>query len=213
VCERESSAQKKNDQLPIKETNLKTLKDLFLSELANLYDSEHRIVKALPKLAKAATCTHLQAAFLSHLKESESHVTKLETVFESFDVKPHAKTCVATIGLLEEGDQLASEFKGSPAINAALISAAQKVEHYEMASYGCLHAWAELLDNTEAAGLLEEILEQERAANAALKDLALTRSNQEALGETDSRISSADEELTEETQHGKGRSPAEVSRH
>jgi ferritin-like metal-binding protein YciE len=155
----------------------------------------------------------LQAAFLSHLKESQSHVTKLEAVFESFDVRPHAKTCVATIGLLEEGDQLVSEFKGSPALNAALISAAQKVEHYEMASYGGLHAWAELLDNAEAAGLLEEILEQERAANAALKDLALTRSNQEALGETGSHISSADEELTEETQHGKGRSPAEVSRH
>jgi ferritin-like metal-binding protein YciE len=192
--------------------NLKTLKDLFLSELANLYDSEHRIVKALPRPAKAATCTHLQAAFLSHLKESESHVIKLEAVFKSFDVKPHAKTCVATIGLLEEGDQIAAEFKGSPAINAALISAAQKVEHYEMASYGGLHAWAELLNNAEAAGLLEEILEQERAANAALKDLALTRSNQEALGETGSHISSADEELTEETQHSQGQKPAAVSR-
>jgi ferritin-like metal-binding protein YciE len=191
---------------------LKTLKDLFLAELANLYDSEHRIVKALPRLAKAATCTHLQAAFLSHLKESESHMTKLEAVFKSFDVKPHAKTCVATIGLLEEGDQIAAEFKGSTAINAALISAAQKVEHYEMASYGCLHAWAELLDNDEAAGLLEEILAQERAANSSLKHLALTRSNQEALGETGSRISSADEELTEETQHGKGGNPTEVSR-
>jgi ferritin-like metal-binding protein YciE len=191
---------------------LKTLKDLFLAELANLYDSEQRIVKALPKLAKAATCTHLKAIFLSHLKESETHVTKLEAIFRSFDVKPHAKTCVATIGLLEEGDQLAAEFKDSPALNALLIVAAQKVEHYEMASYGGLHAWAELLDNAKAADLLEEILAQERAANAALKDLALTRTNQEALGKTGSHMSSADEELTEETQHGAGRSTAEVSR-
>jgi Domain of unknown function (DUF892) len=81
-----------------------------------------------------------------------------------------------------------------------------------MASYGCLHAWAELLNNAEAAGLLEEILAQERAANAALKDLALTRSNKEALGEAGSRLSSADEELTEETQHGRGHKPAEVSK-
>jgi len=190
---------------------MKMLKDLFLTELAEMYHSERGIVKALPKLAKAAKCTHLQAAFLSHLKESEGHVTKLEGVFESFDIKPYAKTCLATIGLLEEGDQIAAEFKGSPAINAALISAAQKVEHYEMASYGCLHAWAELLDNDVAAGLLKEILDQERAANAALKDLALTRSNNEALGKVGSRISSADEELTEETQHGRGRKPAEVS--
>jgi ferritin-like metal-binding protein YciE len=191
---------------------LKTLKDLFLAQLADMYDAEQRIVKALPKLAKAATCTHLRDAFLSHLRETEGHVKKLEQVFQSFDEKPQAVKCPATVGLLEEGDQIASEFKGSPAINAALISAAQKVEHYEMASYGCLHTWAELLDNAEAAALLEEILAQERAANAALKDLALTRSNKEALGEAGSRLSSKDEELTEETQHGQGRNPAEVSR-
>jgi ferritin-like metal-binding protein YciE len=184
---------------------MKTLKDLFLAQLADMYDAEQRIVKALPKLAKAATCTHLRDAFLSHLRETEGHVKKLEQVFQSFDEKPQAVKCPATVGLLEEGDQIASEFKGSPAINAALISAAQKVEHYEMASYGCLHAWAELLANAEAAALLEEILAQERAANAALKDLALTRSNKEALGEAGSRLSSKDEELTEETQHGKGR--------
>jgi ferritin-like metal-binding protein YciE len=139
---REKILHNQNNQPPIEESNLKMLKDLFLAELADMYDSERRIVKALPKLADAAKCTHLKAAFQSHLKESQGHVIKLEGVFESFDVKPYAKTCLATIGLLEEGDQIAAEFKGSPAINAALISAAQKVEHYEMASYGCLHAWA-----------------------------------------------------------------------
>jgi ferritin-like metal-binding protein YciE len=91
------------------------------------------------------------------------------------------------VGLLEEGDEIAADFKGSPAINAALISAAQKVEHYEMASYGCLHEWAGLLGNNEAAGLLEQILEEEKAANESLTELARASSNEEALGESDEK--------------------------
>ena len=118
---------------------MKTLKVLFLDELADMYDAERRIVKALPKLAKAATCSDLKKAVLAHLKETEGHVIKLEQVFQSFGEKAKGKTCEATVGLLKEGDEIAGDFKGSPAINAALISAAQKVEHYEMASYGCLH--------------------------------------------------------------------------
>jgi ferritin-like metal-binding protein YciE len=173
----------KNRKALIKATNMKTLKDLFLGELADMYDAEHRIIKALPKMAKATTCTHLRDAFLSHLKETEGQVKKLEQVFRSFDEKAKGKTCEATVGLLKEGDEIASDFKDSAAINAALISAGQKVEHYEMASYGCLHEWARLLGNDEAAGLLEEILDEEKAANASLNDLALTRSNEEALGD------------------------------
>ena len=164
---------------------MKTLKDLFLDELEDMYDAERRIVKALPKVAKAATCDDLKAAIQSHLKETEGHVKKLEEVFESFDEKAKGKTCEATVGLLEEGDEIASAFKGSPAINAALISAAQKVEHYEMASYGCLHEWAGLLGNEEAARLLQEILGEEKAANEALTDLARASSNNEALGDSD----------------------------
>ena len=163
---------------------MKTLKNLFMDELADMYDAERRIVKALPKMAKAATCEKLKAAILSHLKETEGHVTKLEQVFCSFDEIAKGKTCEATNGLLEEGDKIAAEFKGSPTINAALISAAQKVEHYEIASYGCLHEWARLLANSEAAGLLQEILEEEKAANDALTELARASSNEEALGES-----------------------------
>ena len=163
---------------------MKTLKDLFLDELADMYDAERRIVKALPKMAKAATCDELKKAILSHLKETEGHVKKLEQVFQSFDEKAKGKTCEATVGLLEEGDEIAADFKGSPAINAALISAAQKVEHYEMASYGCLHEWAGLLGNKEAAGLLLEILDEEKAANESLTELARSSSNEEALGES-----------------------------
>lgn len=163
---------------------MKTLKDLFLDELADMYDAERRIVKALPKMAKAATCPDLKAAIQSHLKQSEGHVLKLEQVFQSFDLKAKGKTCEATVGLLAEGAELAAEFKGSPAINAALISAAQKVEHYEIASYGCLHAWSELLGNKKAGGLLKQILDEEKGANEALNELAESSLNQEALGES-----------------------------
>jgi len=172
---------------------MKTLKDLFLGELADMYDAERRIVKALPKMAKAATCDDLKGAFQSHLKETEGHVKKLEQVFQSFDEKAKGKTCEATVGLLEEGDEIAAEFKGSPAINAALISAGQKVEHYEMASYGCLHEWAGLLGNEEAVGLLHQILEEEKAANESLTKLARTSSNEEALKESDEKDEAASE--------------------
>lgn len=164
---------------------MKTLKALFLGELADMYDAERRIVKALPKMAAAATCDKLKKAILAHLKETEGHVRKLEQVFQSFDEKAKGKTCEATVGLLKEGDEIAADFKGSPAINAALISAAQKVEHYEMASYGCLHEWAGLLGNEAAAGLLNEILDQEKAANETLTALARASSNREALSESD----------------------------
>ena len=164
---------------------MKTLKDLFKDELADMYDAERRIVKALPKMAKAATCPDLKKAIQSHLKETEGHVKKLEQVFQSFGEKARGKTCEATVGLLEEGAEIAADFKGSPAINAALISAAQKVEHYEMASYGCLHEWAGLLGNSKAAALLEQILEEERATNESLTELARASSNEEALGDSD----------------------------
>src|SRR5579872_329621 len=174
-----------NQSTSINKTNMKTLKDLFLDELADIYDAEHRLVKALPRLAKAATCDKLKKTILSHLKETEGHVGKLEQVFQTFDERARRITCEATVGLVAEGGEIAADFKGSPAINAALISAAQKVEHHEIASYGCLHAWARLLGNEEAAGLLQEILDEERAANETLTRLAHASSNEEALGEAD----------------------------
>jgi ferritin-like metal-binding protein YciE len=164
--------------------SMKTLKDLFLDEVGDMYDAERRIVKALPKLVKAATCEKLKAALQVHLQETEGHVTKLEQVFKSIAQKAKGKTCKTTVALLEEGGDIVAEFKGSPALNAALISAAQKVEHHEIASYGALHEWAGLLGNSRAASLLEEILGEEKAANATLTKLALDGSDQEALGES-----------------------------
>ena len=162
---------------------MKTLQDLFLDELADTYDAERRTAKALPRFAKVATCDELKGVLLSHLEETEGHVAKLGEVFDCFDVKVRARPCGATIGLLEEGDELIEDYKGSPAINAALIAFVQKLEHHEMAQYGCLHEWAIVLGNKEAAGLLQEILDEEKAANDALTDLARESSNKEALGD------------------------------
>jgi ferritin-like metal-binding protein YciE len=189
---------------------MKTLNDLFLNELADMYDAERRIVKALPKMAKAATCPDLKKAIQGHLKETEGHVRKLEQVFRSFDRKAKGQTCEATVGLLEEGDEIAAEFKGSPAINAALISAAQKVEHYEMASYGCLHEWAGLLGNREATSLLQQILDEEKAANRSLTELARASSNEEALDETDTAKEAG---RPRSGSSRRGLSPAEAGRH
>lgn len=166
---------------------MKTLQDLFFNELADIYDAERRIAKALPKMIKAATSERLKKAFELHLKQTEVHAKKVVEVFACFDRKAKAKTCEATVGLLKEGEEIAAEFGGSPAINAALIAAAQKVEHYEMASYGCLHEWAKLLGNNRAADLLQEILDEEGETNKLLTELARTSSNYDAMGETAER--------------------------
>lgn len=160
---------------------MKTLQDLFFNELSDVYDAEHRIAKALPKMAKAATNPALRKAFELHLKQTEGHAKKVEEVFASFDRKAKAKTCEATVGMLKEGEEIAATFEGSPAINAALIAAAQKIEHYEMATYGCLHEWAKLLGNNDAADLLQGILDEEGATNKALTVLARSSSNEDAM--------------------------------
>jgi len=162
---------------------MKTLNDLFLDELQDIYDAEHRISKALPKLAKAATDDDLKAAFAAHLTETMGHIEKVAQVFEILGEKAQRKTCEATVGLLKEGDEIAEEFADSPAINAALIAAAQKVEHYETASYGCLKEWAGALGHEDAAELLGEILFEEEAANDKLTKIARDGCNEKALDE------------------------------
>jgi len=161
---------------------MKTLESLFFDELADMYDAEHRLVKALPKMAKAATHDELKAAFRAHLVETAGHVKKVEQVFQAFGKEPKSTKCEATVGLLKEADEIAEDNEGSPTINAALISAAQKVEHYEIASYGCLRTWAELLGNTKAAKLLSEILVQEKSADETLTLLAVKTCNPAAEG-------------------------------
>ncbi|HXU78447.1 MAG TPA: ferritin-like domain-containing protein, partial [Methylomirabilota bacterium] len=123
------------------------LREVFLDELADLYDAEKQLVKALPKMAKAAEHEDLRTAFESHLEQTEQHVNRLEQVFEQFGEKPRGKKCKAMQGLVEEGQELIKEKEG----DAALICAAQKVEHYEIAAYGSLQAWARLMQEEEAA--------------------------------------------------------------
>ena len=166
---------------------MKTLQDLFFNELSDIYDAERRIAKALPKMLKAATSVALKMAFEVHLKQTVVHAKKVEEIFGCFDRKPKAKTCQATVGLLKEGEEMAASFAGSPAINAALIATAQKVEHYEMATYGCLHEWANLLGNKKAATLLQEILNEEGATNKELTALARASSNEAAMSQSEDK--------------------------
>ena len=161
---------------------MKTLRDLVLDELANIYDAEQRIIKALPKLAKACSSPGLKEVFMTHLKQSEIHSAKVQQIFACFDEKPRTAKCEATQGLIQQAEQVAAEFRGAPAVDAALIAAVQKVEHFEVASYGCLQEWAEILGNPRAVGLLQDILEEEKGANQALTQLARAGTNRDALG-------------------------------
>jgi ferritin-like metal-binding protein YciE len=159
---------------------MKNLEDLFLDSLADMYYAEKQLIKALPKMARAATHDHLRAAFETHLGETEGHVQKLEAVFEAFGQPPKSKKCPAILGIIEEADEMAAENKKSPTINAALIFAGQKAEHYEIASYGGLRDWAKLLGNEYAANILDEILDEEKAADAKLSGLAEDDCNESA---------------------------------
>ena len=162
---------------------MNALKKLFLTELADRYDAEKRLLRALPKIARATTCQNLRKLIQAQYTEAAGHVKKLEIIFRSFGAKITAKKCEATVGLLKEGEEIAAIFKGTGAINAALISVTQKLKHYEIASYGCLHEWAVDLENKEASTLLKGILMQARDANEALIKLARAGGNQEALAE------------------------------
>jgi ferritin-like metal-binding protein YciE len=153
---------------------------VFLDQLADVYHAEKQLTKVLPKLAKAAKSSDLKTAFESHLEETKNHVTRLERVFKSLDESIHSKPCKAMKGLVAEGGEILSENKGTAALDAALIIAAQKVEHYEIATYGGLRSWARQMGHTEAASLLNETLAEEKAADEKLTDIALEVVNAQA---------------------------------
>jgi ferritin-like metal-binding protein YciE len=158
----------------------KGLEDLFLDTLKDIYFAEKKILTALPKMAKAAQSRDAKAAFEKHKKETEEHVTRLERVFEIIEEKAAGKKCPAILGMIEEGEEIIKEFKGAPALDAGLISAAQAVEHYEMARYGTLKTWAQELGLSEAAKLLERTLGEEKKTDETLSELAETAANQKA---------------------------------
>ena len=161
----------------------KRLDDLFHDTLKDIYYAEKKILASLPKMAKAAQNEDLKAAFEKHKGETEEQVSRLEQVFESIDAKPQGKKCAAIEGILDEGKEIMNEYKGSPALDAGLLAAAQAVEHYEITRYGTLATWADELGNTEAAELLKATLGEEEATDEALTALAEAVVNQEAQRE------------------------------
>ena len=158
----------------------KTLDDLFHDTLKDIYYAEKKILATLPKMAKAAQNDELTAAFEKHRAETERQVERLERVFDLIDKKAQGKTCDAIIGITDEGAEIMKDYKGSPALDAGLIAAAQAVEHYEISRYGTLRTWAEELGLNDAVSLLQETLDEEKATDEALTKIAETVVNQEA---------------------------------
>jgi ferritin-like metal-binding protein YciE len=157
-----------------------TLEDLYMDMLKDLYSAEKQLVKALPKMAKAAQSSDLQQAFREHLGQTEQHVERIERIFSDLEGSPRGKKCVGMEGLIEEGNELMKENIDPDVLDAGLIAAAQKVEHYEIASYGTVRTWAERIGHNGAARLLQETLEEESMANEKLTQIAESHINMEA---------------------------------
>lgn len=158
----------------------KTLNDLFLDTLKDIYYAERQIVKTLPKMAKAATSPELKAGFEQHLTETEGQIERLQQVFELIGAPARGKTCDAILGIIEEGKDIMTEYKGTVALDAGLVAAGQAVEHYEIARYGTLKAWATQLGYEEAAALLDATLQEELATDKKLSELGTASVNQKA---------------------------------
>lgn len=151
---------------------LHSLEDLFHEQLRDMLDAEKQLLKALPKMAKAAAAEELRQAFEEHLDQTRGHVERLERVFESIGKKARGKTCEAMEGMVEEGADIIDADAEPMVCDAGLIAAAQRVEHYEMAAYGCLRTWAQQLNHSEAAELLEQTLNEEKETDQKLTQLA-----------------------------------------
>src|SRR6202046_2452247 len=158
----------------------KLLSDMFHDTLKDVYFAENKILKTLPKMAKAAQSKELKAAFVKHERETRGHVKRLEGVFKILGKPARAKTCDAIMGITKEGAEIMTEYKGMPALDAGLLAAAQAVEHYEMSRYGTLRTWAEELGMPNAVALLEATLKEEQATDDALTKIAESVVNQEA---------------------------------
>ncbi|WP_075215368.1 ferritin-like domain-containing protein [Mongoliimonas terrestris] len=160
--------------------DIKTMDDLFVHQLKDIYYAEQRITKSLPKMIDKATSPELKQGFQMHLTETENQIRRLERVFEMHGVKPDAVTCPAIDGILKEADEVASDVADKDVLDAALAAAAQAVEHYEITRYGTLIAWAKELGRPDCAAVLEETLQEEKATDAKLTQLAESRINRKA---------------------------------
>jgi ferritin-like metal-binding protein YciE len=158
----------------------KKLDDLFLDTLKDIYYAEKQILKALPKMARAATSPEVKKAFETHRDETETHVERLAEVFELLGKAPRGKTCDAILGIIDEGKSIIEEFEGSPAIDAGLVAAAQAVEHYEIARYGTLKTWANELGLKQAVTLLDQTLSEEAKTDQLLSKIGISSANKKA---------------------------------
>jgi ferritin-like metal-binding protein YciE len=165
--------------------SLDTLEKLYIDELRDLYNAENQLLKALPKMAKGASSPELKDAFEKHLEQTKGHVQRLEELFEQRDESPKGKTCKAMKGLIEEGSEILKEEGEDSVLDAGMIVAAQKVEHYEIASYGSVRTFANLLGKEEEAKVLQATLDEESETNEILNQLAEGIVNEEALSGTE----------------------------
>ncbi len=156
---------------------MQTLEDLYMDLLKDLYSAEKQLVKALPKMAKSANASDLQNAFQEHLKQTEGHVDRIERIFSDMEGSPRGKKCVGMEGLIEEGNEIIKEDAEPDVMDAGLISAAQKVEHYEIAGYGTARTWAQELGYHDAARMLQDTLDEESMANEKLTRIAESHVN------------------------------------
>ena len=186
---------------------METLHDAFLDELRDVYDAEKQLLKALPRMAKAAESDALRGAFETHRQETEGHVDRLEQVFASLDERVRGKHCEGMAGIIEEGKSVMEEDIDGTTLDACLIASAQRVEHYEMAAYGTLVAWARVMGHQDAVGLLQQILDEEKATDEKLTQLAEAGINQDAAN---AMQGGADEE-DEDEDGGGARGPRGVA--
>ena len=186
-----------------------TLHDAFLDELRDIYDAEKQLTKALQKMAKAATSPDLRAGFEEHLEETQGQIGRLEQVFESLDEKVKGKHCDGIAGIIEEGKAAMEEDFDESTMDACLIASGQRAEHYEMAAYGTLVAWARAMGHNEAADLLQETLDEEKAADEKLTALAEGGINQEAA---DTAHPEGEQEEERSTRAGRGRAAAAMAK-
>jgi ferritin-like metal-binding protein YciE len=190
----------------------KSLQELFVEELRDMYDGEKRLTKALPRMAKAAESEELGAAFTNHLRETERQVQRLEQVFRTIGEPVRGKKCDGIMGIVEEGKHAMEGLQGS-VLDAALIAGAQKVEHYEIASYGTLAYFAELLGNDKAKDLLGQTLDEEKAADEKLSTIAKSKVNREALMGAGAEEDEEEEEYERPMRHGSRRSSGRAMAH
>jgi ferritin-like metal-binding protein YciE len=179
------------------------LREALVEEIRDLYNAEKQLTKALPKLAKGSTSDELREAFESHLEETEGQITRLERVFELLDEKPRGKHCAGIAGIIEEGNDMLQEDAEDSVMDAMLIAAGQRAEHYEISAYGTAIAWAEALELTEVAELLNETLAEEKAADEKLSAIAESGINEAATaGESEDSMDDEDEETASTSRAG-----------